>query len=186
MAKSTSIDLEIFKHVATLTSSTHQAQIAQSFILELLENPQESHRALEFGISNLLQAKAETFLSLTDIPEEAYKNSKNALFMWAILTKGLIDELDDRTTVLCRKAAVEHIHRLQELELECVESSSHVETIVMAVTVILCSVILMGEGNEYLLQFFCLPWLSSGSIRTILLDLSPTLKLIFGESEDDV
>ncbi len=186
MAKSTSIDLEIFKHVATVTKSVQQAQMAQSFVLELLENPETSHEALEFGINSLLNSKAETFLSLSDIPEEAYKQSENALITWVVFTKSLIDEIDDRTTVLCRRAASEHTRKLQKQGVDCVGSTDHDELIVMAVTVLICAVVLKGEGDEFLLQFLILPWLSSPAIRQNLVELSPTLKMFFSDDVDEV
>lgn len=186
LAKSTSIDLEIFKHVATVTKSVQQAQMAQSFVLELLQNPETSHQALEFGMNGLLNSKAETFLSLSELPEEAYKQSKNALFTWAVLTKSLTDEIDDRTTVLCRRVATEHTRKLQDLAVDCVGSTEHDELIVMAVTVLICAVILQGEGDQFLLQFLILPWLSSPAIRQNLVELSPTLKMFLSDDVDEV
>ena len=186
MGKSTSIDLEIFKHVATVTKSVQQAQMAQSFVLELIENPETSHEALEFGINSLVNSKAETFLSLSEIPEETYQKSENALITWVVFTKSLIDEIDDRTTVLCRRIATEHTRKLEALGVECVGSSDHDEVIVMAVTVLICAIILRGEGDEFLLQFLILPWLSSEAIRANLVELSPTLKMFFGDDVDEV
>ena len=185
MAKSPSIDLELFELVATRTNTVSQAKMAQAFVRELIDHPSESHTALEFGVNGLLNIDASTLLSLSILPEDAYSQFHNAFEAWVIIGNSIIEEIDDKTKVLCRKIANVHLRKLQELELECVGSTSHDEAIVIAVTIQIVAIMMHNEWDEYLTNFFSMPWFSSEEMRTILADLSPVWKLYYGAEEDE-
>jgi hypothetical protein len=184
MAKSTSVDIEFFELVAKRTDSVSQAKMAQAFVLELLENPEGSHKALEFGFNSMANTDQNSLLSLSDLPEEAYKEFKNAFEAWAVIANSAIEQIDDTTRVLCQKVANLHIKKLEDLGIDCIDTRGHAETVVFAVTTQIVTIMLHEVWDEYLTNFFSTPWFSSEGMRTVLADLSPVWKLYY-PAEDE-